>query len=70
MPVILDEERRDGYLLQRWEIYPDPDSIVPMLMLVPDTAIRKSPAPGVLCLPGKGSRQVGHARSTPRFQSV
>ena len=43
---------RDGYTLQRWELYPEPFCVVPMLMLIPDTATAKKPAPGVLCLPG------------------
>lgn len=45
-------EQRDGYTAQRWEIYPDEYSVVPLLMLVPDTATAATPAPAVLCIPG------------------
>ena len=51
-PAMVDSQTRDGYTLQRWEIYPEPDSVVPCLMLVPDGASRSSPVPAVLCLPG------------------
>lgn len=55
-PVLLSEEPRVGYRLQRWEMYPEPDSAVGMLMLVPDSATPARPAPGVLCLPGSEHR--------------
>ena len=51
-PKLISSDMRDGYTLQRWELYPEPFCVVPMLMLIPDTATAKKPAPGVLCLPG------------------
>ena len=42
-PRMVDDQPRDGYRLQRWELYPEPDSVVPMLLLVPDGATRKQP---------------------------
>ena len=33
-PVRLSTERRDGYRLEKWEAYPEPGSVVPLLMLV------------------------------------
>ena len=51
-PKMISDEPRKGYRLQRWELYPEPDSVVPMMLLVPDTASPKRPAPAVLCLPG------------------
>lgn len=51
-------ESRQGYQLQRWEAYPEPFSVVPFLLLVPDGASQQSPAPGVLCFPGStGSKE-------------
>jgi hypothetical protein len=51
-PVLLSQEQRPGYRLQRWELYPDAESVVPMVMLVPDAAARGARTPAVLCLPG------------------
>jgi dienelactone hydrolase len=51
-PRLLSEHKRKGYVLQRWELYPEPDSVVPFLMLVPEEASETDPAPAVLCLPG------------------
>lgn len=51
-PRQLEEVPRDGYRLQRWELYPEPGSVVPFLMLVPDGASAARPAPLVLCFPG------------------
>lgn len=51
-PRLISSEPRDGYTLQRWELYPEPFSVVPMLMLVPDGTSPTSPAPGVMCFPG------------------
>ncbi len=48
-------EQREGYELQRWEAYPEPYSVVPFLMLVPDGAGARSPAPAVMCFPGSFS---------------
>jgi len=51
-PRMISTEPRDGYTLQRWELYPEPHSVLPVLMLVPDVASAASPAPAVICLPG------------------
>jgi len=51
-PVMVDDQAREGYRLQRWELYPDDISVVPMLMMVPDAATARDPAGAVLCLPG------------------
>lgn len=53
-PRLVGEEPRPGYRLQRWELYPEPLSVVPFLVLVPDSASRATPAPAVLCFPGSG----------------
>ena len=51
-PRMVSDEPREGYRLQRWELYPEPDTVVPMMMLIPETASAKHPVPAVLCLPG------------------
>jgi len=51
-PRLVAQEPRRGYTLQRWELYPEPYSVVPFLMLVPDDATPQRPAPAVLCFPG------------------
>jgi len=51
-------QAREGYRLERWEAYPEPFSVVPFLLLVPDGVSSNSPAPAVLCFPGStGSKE-------------
>lgn len=57
-PKRISVDGRDGYQLQRWEAYPEPYSVVPFLMLLPDGANAQSPAPAVICFPGSsGSKE-------------
>ncbi len=51
-PKKLWTKQRDGYQLQKWEVYPEPLCVVPFLMLVPDGVSQQSPAPVVMCFPG------------------
>lgn len=51
-PVLLSCEKREGYRLEKWEMYPDAYSAVPFLLLVPDSAGEDSRVPAVLCQPG------------------
>ncbi len=51
-PKMLWEEQRDGYKIQKWESFPEPYSVVPFLMLVPDGVDANHPAPAVMCYPG------------------
>lgn len=51
-PVRLSRVQRDGYAVEKWELYPDPISVVPFLVLIPDGVDRTHPAPGVICIPG------------------
>ena len=51
-PRLVDTALRDGYRVERWEIYPDSYSVLPMLALIPDCASEQNPVPGVMCLPG------------------
>jgi Abhydrolase family len=54
-PKKIWSEKRDGYRLERWEAYPEPFSVVPFLMLIPDGVSSQSPAPAVTCFPGSTS---------------
>ncbi len=54
-PRKLWSQPRAGYRLEKWEAYPEPHSVVPYLMLVPDSAAQSSPVPAVICSPGSAS---------------
>mgnify|MGYP000868951556 FL=1 len=54
-PKLLWSKQQDGYQLQKWEAYPEPYSVVPYLVLVPDGISAQSPGPGVMCFPGSFS---------------
>jgi len=57
-PKRISVDGRDGYQLLRWEAYPEPYCVVPLLMLLPDGASAQSPAPAVMCFPGSsGSKE-------------
>lgn len=52
-------QQREGYRLERWEAYPEPYSVVPYFLLIPDGVSQQSPAPAVLCFPGStGSKEL------------
>ncbi len=55
VPKKLWTKQREGYQLQKWEAYPEPFSVVPFLVLIPDGVSQQSPAPGVMCFPGSTS---------------
>lgn len=52
LPKLLSKKKRDGYTLEKWEIYPQPGSVVPFLMLIPDGISAENPAPAVLSFCG------------------
>ena len=54
-PIRLWAAPREGYTLEKWEAYPEPHSVVPFLVLIPDTATEANPAPAVMCFPGSAS---------------
>jgi len=58
-PRMLWREPRDGYELQKWEVYPEPLAVVPFLVLIPDDL--PTPAPAVLCFPGSSRTKEGLA---------
>ena len=51
-PTKLWSVPRQGYRLEKWESFPEPGSVVPFLLLIPDSVSEDSPAPAVLCFPG------------------
>ena len=51
-PRMLWEKQREGYLVQKWEFFPEDWSVVTVLILIPDEVSESSPAPAVLCFPG------------------
>ena len=51
-PKLIERNEREGYTVERWECYPDGYTALPFLVLIPDDAREKSPAPGIMCLPG------------------
>jgi hypothetical protein len=61
LPRCVGDEQREGYRLQRWECYPEPFSVVPFLMLVPEGVSGSSPAPAVMCFPGASGTKEGMA---------
>lgn len=50
-PVKLSSVKRDGYTVEKWELYPDRFTVVPFLALIPDAASAQQPVPGVICFP-------------------
>lgn len=55
MPKLLSRIERDCYILEKWEFYPQPGSVVPFLMLIPNGITSENPVPVALCLPGSDS---------------
>lgn len=51
-PVMVDAQPREGFELQTWELYPEPDCVVLFYLLVPEGVDRTKPAPAVMCFPG------------------
>ena len=54
-PKRLWEKPREGYRLEKWEAYPEPYSVVPFYILVPDGVSADSPAPTVMCFSGSSA---------------
>jgi hypothetical protein len=67
-PRLLRTDRRAGYRLEKWEIYPEPGGVVTFLALVPDSASSKNRTPAVLCFPGS-RRSKEELAGEPELQS-
>jgi hypothetical protein len=61
---------RDGYVLEKWEIYPEPGSVVPYLVLIPRGATAGNPAPVIMCLPGSSGTKENLAGEPPLHSGV
>ncbi len=64
-PQKLWTKEREGYRLEKWELYPEPGSVVPYLVLIPESAGPANPAPAVLCLPGSSGTKENLAGEPP-----
>ncbi len=51
-PKLISTTKKDGYTVEKWEMYPFSGYVVPFLVLVPDNATPDHPVPGVLSFPG------------------
>ena len=60
---------RDGYVLEKWELYPEPGSVVPFLLLVPNGATTDKPAPAVMCFSGSSGTKENLAGEPPLHSS-
>lgn len=70
-PKKLATTLREGYRVEKWESYPEPGSVVPFLILVPDGVDANNPAPAVMCFPGSTRSKEGTAGEPelhPRFR--
>jgi hypothetical protein len=70
-PKKLATTHKEGYRVEKWESYPEPGSVVPFLMLVPDGVDATNPAPAVMCFPGSTRSKEGTAGEPelhPRFR--
>jgi hypothetical protein len=70
LPKLISKKKKDGYTLEKWEIYPQPGSVVPFFMMIPDGISFKEQAPAVLCFSGSsGDKEtlVGEKSISPIF---
>jgi len=58
-------KQREGYALEKWEVYPEPGSVVPFLVLIPDGVSADKPAPAVMCFPGSSDTKENLAGEPP-----
>ena len=71
LPKKIEEKKRDGYTLQKWEAYPLPSSVITYLVLIPDNLNKNNPVPAVLCIPGSGETKeslAGEDEINPGFK--
>lgn len=67
-PKMLYVKQKDGYKLQKWEIYPLPHAAVRFLVLVPNK-LRRTPSPAVFCITGTGGTKEGMASAPFPFNN-
>lgn len=64
-PRKLWSQQRKGYVLEKWELYPEPGSVVPFLVLIPEHATPENPVPAIMCLPGSSGTKENLAGEPP-----
>ncbi|TWU25216.1 Abhydrolase family protein [Novipirellula galeiformis] len=64
-PHKLWTQEREGYVLEKWELYPEPGSVVPFLVLIPENATADKPAPAIMCIPGSSGTKENLAGEPP-----
>ncbi len=64
-PRRLWARKREGHTLQKWEVYPEPGSVVPFLVLIPHGVTADKPAPAIMCLPGSSDTKENLAGEPP-----
>ena len=74
-PTLQRETHRPGYVIQRWELYPEPGSAVPMDIMRPtiDAKPITKPLPAVMCYPGSEAsldQMTGEAAHTPTVDAA
>ncbi len=57
--------KRDGHVVEKWEVYPEPGSVVPFLVLIPKGVTSSKPAPAVMCFPGSSDTKENLAGEPP-----
>lgn len=71
-PKRIETRQREGYRVEKWEIYPLPECVSTFLVLIPDGVTPENPAPGVICIPGTGGSKESLAAEPelhPKFAS-
>ncbi len=56
---------REGYRLEKWELYPEPGSVVPYLVLIPRGAKPEQPVPAIMCFSGSSDTKENLAGEPP-----
>ncbi len=69
-PRKLWSKDRDGYSLEKWELYPEPGSVVPYLVLIPRGASSGKPAPAIMCIPGSSGTKENLAGEPPLHPAI
>ena len=64
-PRRLWKRDRKSHVLEKWELYPEPGSVVPFLVLIPRDVAAGGRAPAVMCFPGSSGSKENLAGEPP-----
>ena len=67
-PALVKTVQREGYRVEKWELYPLPHTAVPFLALIPDGLT--APSAAMLCIPGSGQTKENLAGETSQDLST